>query len=108
MIDKSPIERIKELDAERAKLFDQAKEEALRKATEAVSDLIALGLTYSLTNGDVKESGEKRAKKTSRAAVCPVCGFQTSPPHDKRSHRSQAKKVPFTAAILKQKGLVKV
>jgi hypothetical protein len=32
----NPIERIKELDKERAALFEQAKEEALRRANQAV------------------------------------------------------------------------
>jgi len=48
MTDKSAIERIKELDQERAALFEQAKEEALRRATQAVADLNALGLKYRL------------------------------------------------------------
>ena len=38
MSDKSAIQRIKELDEERATLFEQAKEEALRRANEAVFD----------------------------------------------------------------------
>jgi hypothetical protein len=108
MVETSAIERIRALDAERAKLFGQAKEEALRRATDAVSDLIALGLNYSLHDGDAKEGGNKHAKKTFGAECCPICGFQTSPSHDKRSHRGQKTKVPFTAAILKQKGFVKV
>jgi hypothetical protein len=35
MAERSAIQRIKELDEERAKIFDQAKEKALQKATEA-------------------------------------------------------------------------
>jgi hypothetical protein len=38
MSDKSPIQRIKELDQERATLFEQAKEEALQRAS-SLSDL---------------------------------------------------------------------
>jgi hypothetical protein len=34
------------LDRERTTLFEQAKEEALRRATQAVEDLNALGLKY--------------------------------------------------------------
>jgi hypothetical protein len=49
--DKSAIQRIKELDAERASIFEQAKEEALEKAKAAVAELNALGLNYTLTNG---------------------------------------------------------
>jgi hypothetical protein len=45
MTDKTAIQRIKELDHERATLFEQAKEEALRRASQAVEDLNALGLS---------------------------------------------------------------
>jgi hypothetical protein len=62
--EKSAIERIRELDAERANLFEQAKEEALKKATDAITD--------------------------------------------RRSHRNQKKKAPFSATELKEKGLVKM
>jgi len=48
MSEKSAIHRIKELDQERSALFEQAKEEALRRATQAVEDLKALGLNYRL------------------------------------------------------------
>jgi hypothetical protein len=41
-----------ELDRERAELFAQAKEEALRRATQAVEDLNALGLKYRLVEGE--------------------------------------------------------
>jgi hypothetical protein len=48
MTDKTAIQRIKELDEERTTLFEQAKEEALRRAHQAVEDLNALGLNYRL------------------------------------------------------------
>jgi predicted deacetylase len=48
MTDKTAVERIKELDEERAALFEQAKQEALRRATQAIEDLNALGLAYRL------------------------------------------------------------
>jgi hypothetical protein len=44
--EKSAIQRIKELDAERVSIFDQAKGEALAKANAAVAELNALGLNY--------------------------------------------------------------
>jgi hypothetical protein len=62
MTERSAVERIKELDAERAKIFDQAKEEALQKATQAVAELNALGLNYRLTIGSAK-ADEKQLKK---------------------------------------------
>jgi hypothetical protein len=56
MTDKTPIQRIKELDEERATLFEQAKEEALRRANQAVEDLNALGLNYRLVTGAAPEN----------------------------------------------------
>jgi hypothetical protein len=108
--EKTAIERIKELDAERARLFEQAKEEALLKATQAITDLIALGLDYQLVNGATKpaKAGTERVLGTARDVPCPICKFLTIPPHDRRSHRNQKKKAPFSAAELNEKGLVKV
>ena len=110
MAEKSAVQRIKELDAERANIFDQAKEEALQKAKLAVAELNALGLSYTLTNGAVKQAktGKAKAQRVVKQAACPVCEFQTSPPHDGRTHRNQKKKAPFSAAELKEKGLTKV
>jgi hypothetical protein len=51
MTDKTAIQRIQELDRERAELFAKAKEEALHRATQAVEDLNALGLKYRLIEG---------------------------------------------------------
>jgi hypothetical protein len=61
MSDKSSIQRIKELDQERAALFEQAKEEALRRATQAVEDLKALGLNYRLAEPGTAAAANKTA-----------------------------------------------
>jgi hypothetical protein len=110
MAEKSAIQRIKDLDAERASIFDQAKEEALEKAKAAVAELNALGLNYTLGSGTGKQgkAATGKGKGAIKAAACPICGFQTMPPHDGRTHRNQKKKGPFSAAELKEKGLVKV
>jgi hypothetical protein len=63
MTDKTAIQRIKELDHERATLFEQAKEEALRRATQAVEDLNALGLKYRLVEA-TWPAGSKDVGKT--------------------------------------------
>src|ERR1700730_1254749 len=83
MAEKSAIQRIKDLDAERASIFDQAKEEALEKAKAAVAELNALGLNYTLSNGAGKQSkaASAKGKRTIKAAACPICEFQTAPPH---------------------------
>ena len=108
--EKSAIQRIKDLDAERASIFEHAKAEALEKAKAAVSELNGLGLNYTLTNGAGKQAkaGLGKGKRTIKAAACPICEFQTTPPHDGRTHRNQKKKSPFSAAELREKGLVKV
>jgi hypothetical protein len=109
MAEQSAIERIKELDAERAKIFDKAKQEAMDKAVQAVAELNALGLSYSLHNGERKQLKSAAANKGSvKVAACPICEFQTDKPHDARSHKSQKKKKPFTDAELKTRGLAKV
>ena len=60
MTEKTAIQRIQELDRERTELFEQAKEEALRRAHQAVEDLNALGLKYRLVEGE-SAAGSKRA-----------------------------------------------
>ena len=85
-----------------------AKEEALEKAKAAVAELNALGLNYTLTAGKPAKAGSAKEKRTIKAAACPICEFQTSPPHDGRTHRNQKRKGPFSAAELNEKGLVKV
>ena len=62
MTDKTSIQRIKELDQERATLFEQAKEEALRRANQAVEDLNALGLNYRLVTGSAPSGGKAGTK----------------------------------------------
>jgi DNA repair exonuclease SbcCD ATPase subunit len=108
--EKTAIERIKELDAERARLFEQAKEEALLKATQAITDLLALGLDYQLISGGAKlaKTGTEKALRTAKDVPCPVCRFLTIPPHNGRAHKTQKKKTPFSATELKEKGLVRV
>ena len=61
MTEKTAIQRIKELDQERATLFEQAKEEALRRANQAVEDLNALGLKPLLGARALVRSPRKRS-----------------------------------------------
>ena len=97
MAEKSAIQRIKDLDAERASIFDHAKEEALEKAKAAVAELNGLGLNYTLTNGAGKQAkaGLGKGKGAIKAAACPICEFQTTPPHDGRTHRNQKRRARF-------------
>jgi hypothetical protein len=105
------IGRIKELDAEKSKLIESAKSEALERAKQAVADLNALGFSYSLTQVSVgrKPAGRKGLGGIPTEKPCRICGFRTSPPHDARRHRfSKAKKRPFNAKELTDLGMRKV
>ena len=63
MTEKTAIQRIQELDRERTELFEQAKEEALRRAHQAVEDLNALGLKYRLVEGELVAGSKATGKK---------------------------------------------
>jgi hypothetical protein len=110
---KSAIEEIKELKALVESKTGQAKADALDKAGEAIGFLRELGLD---NDAILKELGfRSRAKdRKSKEAMppkeepCPICSFRTDPPHDRRAHRGQTKKKPFTAEELGEKGLTKV
>jgi hypothetical protein len=109
------LQQIKKLDEERTKLLESVKADALARAEEAINELTALGFAYEL----VEPAGETTLRKTRTArkapapdhhprGTCPICEYTTKPPHDKRSHRSQQKKRPFTADELNQRSLVRV
>jgi len=101
------VQRIKQLDQERSQLVATAKKEALAKAQGAISDLTALGFTYELV--DKGDGAMRKALRRRGDAICPVCKFKTSPPHDARRHRGQGKrKRQFTAGELREFGLEKV
>jgi hypothetical protein len=69
---------------------------------------IGPGRAASKANGRKKAGGATAKAKAAKAVVCSICGFQTTPPHDKRAHRYQKKKAPLSAEELKEKGLTKV
>jgi hypothetical protein len=100
------LDQIRKLDEKRSKLLDEAKEEALKVAHEALNDLNALGFNYRISGK--ANVGRAEGRKTSDGP-CPICEFRTSPPHDGRKHRSQGgKKKPFSTQELVQLGLAKV
>jgi exonuclease VII large subunit len=51
MANKSAIQRIKELDEERAKMFEQARKEAFENAKAAIAELNSFGPNYTLARG---------------------------------------------------------
>ena len=106
------LQQIKKLDEERAKLLESAKSDALARAKEAINELTALGFDYELVE-PAKETARKTRTVRKRMVpdhhpkgTCPICEYATKPPHDKRSHKSQTKKKPFTDAELAERNLV--
>jgi hypothetical protein len=102
----TPVQLLAKLDAQRAEILATAKADALQKANEAVDELNALGFHYRLSEEGDKPAGTKRGEPAD--VPCPICTFKTAPPHDKRSHRTQEPKKPFTEEELKQRNLVRV
>jgi hypothetical protein len=112
------LEKLKALDAQRAKLLADAKKEALDNAEKAVAELNELGFHYTLTEGASSSTALRAPRKASskteapkrqaRDLPCPICHFKTSPHHDGRMHRSQKSKKPFTVEELMEKHLAKV
>ncbi len=106
------LQQIKKLDEERAKLLESAKADALARAEEAINELTALGFEYELAE-PARETARK-TRTTHKASspdhhpkgTCPICEYATKPPHDKRSHRAQTRKKPFTDAELAERNLV--
>lgn len=101
------LRQLHQLDKQRQKLLENAKEEALANAEEAVRALNALGFSYRLTGTVRRKTARKKQRRGVNDAPCPICGFKTSPAHDGRAHRSQASKKPFTAEELRERGLTK-
>jgi DNA repair exonuclease SbcCD ATPase subunit len=105
------LQQIKKLDEERGKILEAAKKEAVARAEEAINELTALGFDYELVEpGRATARKPRTARKGSAPdhhpkGTCPICGWATNPPHDKRSHKSQTKKKPFTDAELSAKGM---
>src|SRR5205807_7003294 len=106
------IQQIKKLDEERAKLLERAKADALARAEEAINELTALGFDYELTEPARETARKARTVRNGLVpdhhpkGTCPICEYATKPPHDKRSHRSQARKKPCMDAELAERNLV--
>jgi len=114
MPEQNAIDRIKQLEHERDKLFDTAKKEALARVETAVAELNSLGFSYMLEDRTSRAPRKARAKRKSTHQMknrpCPICKFKTSPPHDARKHRftQGKKKRPYTSKELADLGLKKV
>jgi hypothetical protein len=108
------LQQLKKLDEERTKLLEGAKADALARAEEAINELTALGFDYELAEPARETARNTRTVRKGLVpdhhpkGTCPICEYATKPPHDKRSHKSQQKKRPFTADELHQRSLARV
>ena len=106
----SVLEQLKKLDEQRAKLLEDAKTEAVKKAEDAVAELNELGFAYRLVEGEEAPKKKSGAGKPRTKKDCTICKFGTEPHHDGRhpAHRDQGDpKKPFTEKQLKELGLAK-
>lgn len=94
---------IQELEKQIAQVKEEMRVNMVDAITKMIGELGELGFPYELI-----EKKKKQHKGVVATKPCPVCKFQTKPPHDGRSHRYQKKNAPFTAAELKELGLTKV
>lgn len=101
----TPVQRLAQIDKERAELAASIKEAALKKANDAVTELIALGYHFELAERIVATGTKKGFPADTN---CKVCGFRTTKPHDARAHKSQPVAAPFNDEELKSRNLVRV
>jgi hypothetical protein len=106
---RSAVDKIRELDEQRAKLIAAAKSEAVKKVNRALKELNDLGFSYRLVADGGRSRVVKKAKGRGKGRVkngpCKICSFRTTPAHDSRTHRGQSKKTPFTSQELAERGL---
>lgn len=118
--EKSVLDEMRELHARMEELKQAATEEAMARVNADIELLNSMGHHFYLGNTNAAtrtprtprppraEGGPPTNKGTVSDAPCPICDFKTSPPHDRRKHRSQEPKTPFTVQELEQLGLTRV
>lgn len=108
------LERVRQIDRERAELIAEMKAEALDRVDAAIRQLAELGFDYRLdeagkdTQPVLNPSGRTGRRRVNTERPCPICEFRTEPPHDARSHRGQVDKRPFTDDELEANHLARV
>jgi hypothetical protein len=99
------------LTAARTTLLASAKTELLSRGQQLVKELGALGFHYRFTavsSAKAKSPGAGKGPKPDAPSVCPICTWGTQPPHDRRAHRWQKNRGPFTEEELQRRGLVRI
>ena len=117
------MDQLKKLDEQQANIEQQrqklqaaAHDEGMKAVTTAIEALNDLGYSYRVmeTKGPKmvtpkKGTGTGTGKGTMAIGkVCPICQFATNPPHDKRAHKNQPTKRPFTAEEMTEVGRVRI
>jgi hypothetical protein len=103
--DLTPAQQIEKHKSQIAEIAATIKEEALRKANEAIAELKTIDLNYVFCEEGEKPTGSKKGEQT---GPCTICKFMTNPAHGGRTHKSQTEKRPFTDEELKQRNLARV
>ena len=105
------IDQIRALEEQRSALITDAKDQALEVIHTQIDTLRELGFEYELSakSGKRTKPATRTRKPTGHPqGECPICGFETDPPHDARHHRGQEPKRPFTDLELAERGFTKL
>lgn len=103
------LEKLRDLDEQRQALAEEARTEAMQQAEEAIEILNSLnGPQYYLASGATKKASVPKKQREMKGGPCPICDYETNPPHDRRAHRSQEPKEPFTVDELEERGMERV
>jgi hypothetical protein len=101
--DLTPAQQIEKHKSQIAEIAATIKEEALRKANEAIAELKTIDLNYVFC--EEVDQPKATTKGIPSDAPCVLCGFKTIPPHDKRSHKTHPG--PFNEEDLKVRKMVR-
>ena len=63
----SPLQKLRQLDKQREKILESAKEEALAVAEQAIQALNALGFNYRLTEAAPRKAAKRRLQRSAHA-----------------------------------------
>lgn len=104
------INEIRELELQRNRLAEEAKEELMETVAQAIEALASLGYEFSLVSEKKNKPGAsgRNTRKVGQGKNCSICQFKTEPAHDARQHKSQSPKMPFTQEELEEKGLRRI
>ncbi len=112
-IDMMEIEDLAQVKTAASDKIDSMKHLVVSQFREDLQKKMALfGLTGADLGFGMPAKGPKKGQggtRTPKGGACPICEFETAPPHDGRKHRSQGDdKKPFTNEELEMLHMTKV